>query len=993
MLTVYNCIVSEHDIRLVALAVLICALASFTAISLLHHMRRSTGYVRLAWLVVSAASTGFGIWATHFIAMLAFSPGIPSAYNVALTILSLVAAIILTGTGLAVAVTAEWTAAAWIGGAMVGGGIAAMHYTGMAAFEIQGRIIWDPVLVTASIALGGLIGAIALAVGLHVDRLKCKLIGAMLLTVAICSHHFTAMGAASIVPDPRVEFSPSAIPVGLMAIAVAIASFAIILLTLAGVAIEMRDRRRGDLARARLLDAFNILPEGLALLDNEDRFVLWNKRYVELYPEIAEFIEVGRRFEDVIRLALANGQFPKAQGREEEWLARRMRSRSCHETQLKGDRWVRVEERRTADGGSIGVRIDITELKQREASFRLLFESNPLPMYVFDLESLRIVAANDVALDHYGYGRQQFLDLTVLDIQAAEDHGKFLAALKAMDGYQIAKNWRNVKSDGTEFVAEVYSRQMNYQGRPARFSVIIDVTESTKAREALLESEQMARGIIGTALDAFVQMDEAGQIVEWNPQSENLFGWSRDEAIGCSLADLIVPENYRAAHREGLARFLQSGAGKISGKRREIEALRKDGTRMQVEIAVTSLQRQGGCLFNGFIRDLTEKFAAEAQLRQAHKMEAIGKLTGGVAHDFNNLLTTIIGNLDLLADDIAGNSAARQRLETILHASERGAELTRQMLAFSRRQPLQPKRVDVNRLLDSTTRLLSRTLGENVTVKLLMSSDLWAALVDESQLQTAVMNIAINARDAMPEGGTLCVGTYNAEIEGDFCDSNIAIPPGSYVVIELMDTGYGMRPETLARIFEPFFTTKGPGAGTGLGLSMVYGFVRQSGGYITAYSEAGVGTTFRIYLPFAVASQLEPEAPPRDRAPARAGRGKVILAVDDNSLVRATIVNQLSNLGYKVLEATDAADALKLLDGEEKIDLLFTDIIMPGGLNGKELAIKAKAMRSNLKVLFTSGFPGTSLSNGPMLDDGDVLLSKPYRRHDLGNAIHQMLAS
>src|SRR5262249_50249141 len=316
------------------------------------------------------------------------------------------------------------------------------------------------------------------------------------------------------------------------------------------------------------------------------------------------------------------------------------------------------------------------------------------------------------------------------------------------------------------------------------------------------------------------------------------------------------------AHREGLARFLQSGAGKISGKRREIEALRKDGTRMQVEIAVTSLQRQGGCLFNGFIRDLTEKFAAEAQLRQAQKMEAIGKLTGGLPHDFNNLLTTIIGNLDLLADDIAGNSAARQRLETILHASERGAELTRQMLAFSRRQPLQPERVDVNRLLDSTTRLLSRTLGENVTVKLLMSSDLWAALVDESQLQNAVMNIAINARDAMPEGGTLCVGTYNAEIEGDFCDSNIAIPPRSYVVIELMDTGYGMRPETLARIFEPFFTTKEPGAGAGLGLSMVYGFVRQSGGGITAYSEAGGGGTFSRFFALSPGLQIGTQTAP-----------------------------------------------------------------------------------------------------------------------------------
>ena len=269
MLTIYNCIVTEHDLRLVGLAAVICALASFTAISLLHHVRRSTGQMRLVWLAVSATSTGFGIWATHFIAMLAFAPGLPSAYNIALTVLSLLAAIVLTGIGLAVAVTANWAAAGWIGGAMVGGGIAAMHYMGMAAFEIQGRLVWDPVLVASSIALGGMIGAVALPVGLRGDQLKWKILGALLLTVAICSHHFTAMGAVSIVPDPTVEFSPSAIPAGWLAVAVALASFAIILLALAGVAIEMRDRRRGELEADRMRGLANAAVEGLLVCEGE----------------------------------------------------------------------------------------------------------------------------------------------------------------------------------------------------------------------------------------------------------------------------------------------------------------------------------------------------------------------------------------------------------------------------------------------------------------------------------------------------------------------------------------------------------------------------------------------------------------------------------------------------------------------------------------------------------------------------------------------------
>src|SRR4030081_1802692 len=263
MLTVYDCIVTAHDLRLVGFAAVICALASFTAISLLHHVHGSTGQMRLVWLAVSATATGFGIWATHFIAMLAFSPGLPTAYNVVLTILSLVCAIFLTGAGLAVAVISNWRAAAWLGGAMVGGGIAAMHYTGMAAFEIQGRIVWDPTLVAASILLGTLIGSAALPVGLRGDSLKWKILGALLLTVAICSHHFTAMGAASIIPDPTIEFSPSALPSGWFALAVAFASFIIIVLALAGVAIEMRDRRRGELEFDRMPGLANAGFEGL----------------------------------------------------------------------------------------------------------------------------------------------------------------------------------------------------------------------------------------------------------------------------------------------------------------------------------------------------------------------------------------------------------------------------------------------------------------------------------------------------------------------------------------------------------------------------------------------------------------------------------------------------------------------------------------------------------------------------------------------------------
>jgi diguanylate cyclase (GGDEF)-like protein/PAS domain S-box-containing protein len=298
MLTVYDCIVHAHDLRLVGLAAVICMLASFTSISLLHHVRRSSGHMRLLWLAVSATTTGFGIWATHFIAMLAFSPGLPSAYNIALTILSLVAAIFLTGTGLAVAMMWNWRGAAWVGGAMVGGGIAAMHYTGMAAFEIQGRIDWDPALVAASIVLGGLIGAIALPVGLRSDAAKSKLLGGLLLTLAICSHHFTAMGAAALIPDPTILVSPSALPSGWFAIAVAFASFIIIVLALAGVAIEMRDRRRSELEVDRMRGLANAAVEGLVVCEGE-AIVTVNDSFAALIGASANDI-VGAKLEQFV---------------------------------------------------------------------------------------------------------------------------------------------------------------------------------------------------------------------------------------------------------------------------------------------------------------------------------------------------------------------------------------------------------------------------------------------------------------------------------------------------------------------------------------------------------------------------------------------------------------------------------------------------------------------------------------------------------------------
>jgi signal transduction histidine kinase/ActR/RegA family two-component response regulator len=393
----------------------------------------------------------------------------------------------------------------------------------------------------------------------------------------------------------------------------------------------------------------------------------------------------------------------------------------------------------------------------------------------------------------------------------------------------------------------------------------------------------------------------------------------------------------------------------------------------------------------GVIEDMTERKAIERQLQQAQKMETVGNLTGGLAHDFNNLLLIIIGNVDLLKLDILGNTPAEEKVETILEASLRGAELTRQMLAFSRRQALHPKRLDVNGLIGKTMRMLMRALGESITYDLQLGSGVWQVVVDEAQLEAALVNIAINARDAMPQGGSLRLATANAHVDAELAARHAEFTPGDYVMIEITDTGTGMPPEVVARIFEPFFSTKAPGKGTGLGLSMVYGFIKQSKGHISAYSEVGLGTTFKIYLPRDATGEVQPAEQTASHGPIpRAKDGEVILAVDDNPGVRAAVCTQLKELGYQVHQANSGQAALDRLDSV-KVDLLFTDVVMPGGMNGKELAEQARAKFPDLKVLFTSGFPGKSGTHDIELDAGDRLLSKPYRKDDLAQAVRDVL--
>src|SRR5712671_786662 len=507
------------------------------------------------------------------------------------------------------------------------------------------------------------------------------------------------------------------------------------------------------------------------------------------------------------------------------------------------------------------------------------------------------------------------------------------------------------------------------------------------AEEELKESEGRYRAIFETAVDAIIVSNQHGIIEEFSKAAERMTGYMAPEVTGRNMR-VLLPADLRQEHDRYTARYLWTV--------REMEVCRKDGSVFPAHLSIAEWWSGGHRHFTGILRDLTvqrqeqlERTKLEAQLHQAQKMEAIGNLTGGMAHDFNNMLGVIIGNIDLLRDLRKDDADVDELTREALDAAFRGADLTRRLLAFARRQPLRPQRVDVNELVSGITRLLSRTLGEDIEISLDLSAELWPIVVDPAQLEASLTNLATNARDAMPNGGRLMVVTSNRYLDADYAAQHSEVVPGAYVVIEVSDTGSGMTQEVINRIFEPFFSTKGRDKGTGLGLSMVFGFIKQSGGHISVYSEPGIGTTFRLFLPRMTEDVSTVEQ--SSAMPLVHGRGETVLVVEDNAALRRVVMRQLGELGYRVLDAENAAEGLQVME-KESIDLLLTDVVMPGGTDGRELARRARQRWPGLKVVFTSGFSEARLNgNASPLSLCTPLLNKPYRKEELASAAREAL--
>ena len=457
------------------------------------------------------------------------------------------------------------------------------------------------------------------------------------------------------------------------------------------------------------------------------------------------------------------------------------------------------------------------------------------------------------------------------------------------------------------------------------------------------------------------------------------------EVIGGLFFGHALPGQFREEHERLVVGAAGQVAIAIDNARLFRSAENELGERQRAEEA---LQAMNAGLEQRIVTEISERMKTEEALRQSQKMEALGQLTGGVAHDFNNLLQVISGNLQLLAKDIGANPRAGRRVENALAGVQRGSKLASQLLAFGRRQPLEPKVVNIGRFLTGMEELLRRTLGEDMEIETIRSGGLWNVLVDPTQIENALLNLAINARDAMEDGGKLTIEAGNAFLDDNYVRQHADVPAGQYVMLAVTDTGTGMPPEVIEQVFEPFFSTKPVGKGTGLGLSMVYGFVKQSGGHIKIYSEVGQGTTVKIYFPRVQRSEdLVTDA---DFGPVTGGSETILVAEDDEQ-VRATVVEMLGDLGYAVLKARDASGALSVIESGVPVDLLFTDVVMPGPLKSTELARHARERLPDIAVLFTSGYTENSIVHGGRLDPGVELLSKPYTREALARKIRHVL--
>lgn len=656
-------------------------------------------------------------------------------------------------------------------------------------------------------------------------------------------------------------------------------------------------------------------------------------------------------------------------------------------------RWVRVVARPVRDARGNVVRVqgafqDIgghkaveRQLDESLASWRRLAEAMPMMVWTTDQQG-GLTYASPLMGEYSG-----------VPLHAMQGDG-WVTLLHPADRERTVAIWQRAVADGDRYeieyrmrrhdgafrwhLARAQSVQLQPDAPPVWYGTAIDIHDHFVLEHEARELAARYETVLESMTDAVIALDGQWRFTVVNGQAEKLLRRPRTELLGCNVW-AEFPEARGSRFQQEYERCVRDNVVVRFEERYEpLDAL----------FEVTAYPSQAGGL-TVYFRDVTEPRRVAEQLRQAQRLEAIGQLTGGVAHDFNNLLTVVMGNAELLGLRLPPQSAEADMAKTIFEAATRGAAMTQRLLAFARKQALSPQPVDINRLVSDIHPLLRRALGEHIAIDVVQGTGLWRALVDPGQLENALLNLAINARDAMPSGGRLVIETANVEPDAP----HMALPPGvkdgSFVMLTVADTGHGMTPEVMQRLFEPFFTTKPKGQGTGLGLSMVHGFVKQSNGHIEVDSAPGKGTTVRLYLPRVDSPAVERGERSQGEAPL--GRGECVLLVEDDELVRHYAVTLLTGLGYRVVVARDGPEALLQLQSHPEVQLLFTDVVMPGGLSGFEVAERAQVLRPGLPVLYASGYADNGIVHHGWIDPGARMLAKPYRRADLANGVRQAL--
>lgn len=740
--------------------------------------------------------------------------------------------------------------------------------------------------------------------------------------------------------------------------------------------------------QAKVLDLAQVL-----VRDLDDKILLWNRGALMLYGYSVEEA-TGQNSHTLLKT-----KFPepltqiKAKFLETgSWEGELVHTRRDGTQIIVASTWVLQYDENEKPKRILEANTDITARiraeearKNSEKQYRDLFDSNPMPMWVFDRGTLRFLAVNDAAIAHYGYSRQEFLGKTILEIRRPEDSELVRDAVQQnTGGLSRPENWKHVKKDGSVIDVEITTHDVSLQGKTAELVLANDVTEQKKGEEKLRQSEEKFAKAFKASPFPMAISTVAGKYVEINDAFLRILGYSRDEIVGHSVRELNIwiDPNERKTLVE---RMEKTGQARLS----EVQFKIKSGEMRVFEYSAELITLDGEACILAIANDITDARRLEEQFRQAQKMEAVGRLAGGVAHDFNNLLGVVIGYCDISQDHLDPSHLVSKHLEQIRKSADRATSLTRQLLAFSRQQVLQPRILDLNAVVYNISKMLYRMIGEDVKLRFSPTVPLGSVKADLGQLEQVLMNLVINSRDAMPQGGQIFLETANVTVDENYVRQHSGVAIGEYVMLSVSDTGCGMDQKTKARIFEPFFTTKASGEGTGLGLSVVYGIVKQSGGNIWVYSEVDKGTTFKLYLP-RVQQQADSLIEPRT-TPIEITGTETILLVEDDEMLRDLTKNILQAAGFKVLDAGNGARGIEIVKtylGD--IHLLVTDVVMPG-MSGGDLAKELKHLRPSIALLYISGYTGELIAHHGVLDIKTRLLQKPYGKNALLTSVRAAL--